>query len=99
MIVEPDGLPVVGKCLSPQAANQRLALMRTVRKRLGGIPNLATYIDIGSSRWLDRRYATRLLRRAGVRYIRGFALNTTHFNYTHEQVAYGNAIARKLGGC
>lgn len=98
VIVEPDGLPVVSKCLSRKAANQRLALMRAVSKRLGGIPNLATYMDIGSSRWLDRRHATRLLRRAGVRYIRGFALNTTHFNYTHEQVAYGNAIARRLGG-
>lgn len=98
VIVEPDGLPVVPRCLSRKAAKQRLALMRAVSKRLGGIPNLATYMDIGSSRWLSKRQATKLLRRAGVRHIRGFALNTTHFNYTHEQVAYGNAIARRLGG-
>jgi endoglucanase len=97
VIVEPDGLPVIGKCLSPRAANQRLALMRAVSKRLGSVPNLTTYIDIGSSRWLDGRYATRLLRRSGVRYVRGFALNTTHFYYTHEQIEYGDAIARRLG--
>lgn len=97
VILEPDGLPVIGRCLSPRAANQRLALMRAVAKRLGSVPNLTTYIDIGSSRWLDRRYATRLLRRSGVQHVRGFALNTTHFYFTHEQIEYGDAIARRLG--
>ena len=61
------------------------------------MPNLATYIDIGSSRWLRKRHALKLLSRAGVRHIRGFALNTTHFYYTKEQIRYGNALARKLG--
>ncbi len=98
VIIEPDGLPVVTKCLSRKASKQRLALMAAVSKRLGGIPNLATYMDIGSSRWLSRRLAVKLLRRSGVRHIRGFALNTTHFNYTHEQIAYGDAIAKRLGG-
>jgi hypothetical protein len=98
VIVEPDGLPVVTKCLSRKASKQRLELMAAVSKRLGGIPNLTTYMDIGSSRWLSKRLAIKLLRRSGVRHIRGFALNTTHFNYTHEQIAYGDAIARKLGG-
>lgn len=97
VIVEPDGLPVVSSCLSRKAARQRLALMRAVNKRLGGVPNLTTYVDIGSSRWLRKRHARALLSRAGVRYIRGFALNTTHFYFTKEQVRYGNALARKLG--
>ena len=86
IIVEPDGLPVVQKCLSRSATKQRLTLMRAVNKRLGSVPNLATYIDIGSSRWLRKGHARKLLSRAGVRYIRGFALNTTHFYYTKEQV-------------
>ncbi len=97
VIIEPDGLPVVSSCLSRKGARQRLALMRAVNKRLGGIPNLTTYIDIGSSRWLRKRHARSLLSRAGVRYIRGFALNTTHFYYTKEQIRYGNTLARKLG--
>jgi endoglucanase len=97
VIVEPDGLPVIPKCLSRKAANQRLALMRAVNRRLGGIPNLTTYIDIGSSGWLRRPQAARLLRRAGVRHIRGFALNTTHFNHTRLERRYGNALARRLG--
>jgi endoglucanase len=97
VIVEPDGLPVVNACLSRKAAKQRLALMRAVNRRLGSVPNLTTYIDIGSSRWLRKRHAAKLLRRAGVRHIRGFALNTTHFYYTKEQLRYGDALARKLG--
>jgi endoglucanase len=97
VIVEPDGLPVIRKCLSRKAGKQRLALMRAVNRRLGAIPNLTTYIDIGSSGWLRKPHARKLLRRAGVRHIRGFALNTTHFNYTRLELRYGNALARALG--
>jgi len=96
IIVEPDGLPVVKGCLSRSAGKQRLALMRAVSRRLGSVPNLTTYMDIGSSGWLRKGHAKRLLRRAGVRHIRGFALNTTHFNYTREELRYGNALARAL---
>ncbi len=97
VIVEPDGLPVIRNCLSRRAGRQRLALMRAVSRRLGGIPNLTTYIDIGSSGWLRKGPAKRLLRRAGVRHVRGFALNTTHFHYTRRELRYGNALARGLG--
>ena len=97
VIVEPDGLPVIPKCLSRSAGKQRLALMRAVLARLGSVPNLNTYIDIGSSGWLRKPLAKRLLRKAGVRHIRGFAINTTHFNYTRLERRYGNSLARVLG--
>jgi endoglucanase len=97
VIVEPDGLPVAESCLSRKATKQRLALMRAVNRRLGSVPNLTTYIDIGSSRWLRKRNARKLLSRSGIRHIRGFALNTTHFYFTSEQIRYGNTLARKLG--
>lgn len=97
VILEPDGLPVIPGCLSRSAGKQRLALMRAVAKRLRGIENLTTYIDVGSSSWLRRGVALRLLRRAGVSHVRGFALNTTHFNYTRSELRYGNWLARRLG--
>jgi len=97
VIVEPDGLPVTPKCLSRSGAKQRLELMQAVSKRLGSVPNLTTYLDIGSSGWLRRGQARRLLRKAGVRFVRGFALNTTHFNYTRNELSYGNWLARRLG--
>lgn len=98
VIVEPDGLAAIPDCLSRAAANRRLALMRAVSKRLGREPGITTYIDIGSSSWLRRGQALRLLRRSGVRHVRGFALNTTHFNRTTRELRYGNWLAKKLGG-
>jgi cellulase/cellobiase CelA1 len=98
VILEPDGLAVIPKCLSRGAARQRLALMRAVTKRLGREPGITTYIDIGSSSWLRRGQALRLLKRSGVRSIRGFAINTTHFNHTRNELRYGNWLAKKLGG-
>jgi hypothetical protein len=98
VIVEPDGLPVIPDCLSRRGGKQRLALMRAVLKRLGREPGLTTYIDIGSSSWLRRGQALRLLRRSGVARVRGFALNTTHFNRTARELRYGNWLAKKLGG-
>jgi cellulase/cellobiase CelA1 len=97
VIVEPDGLPVIPKCLSRRAGKERLGLMRATLRRLGSVPNLVTYIDAGSSSWLKRGKALRLLRRAGVRHVRGFALNSTHFNYTRDELRYGNWLARRLG--
>lgn len=98
VILEPDGLAVMPECLSRRATRQRLALMRWVTERLGREPRITTYIDIGSSSWLRRRTALRYLKRSGVKHIRGFALNTTHFNHTREELRYGNWLARRLGG-
>lgn len=98
VIIEPDGLPVIPDCLSRAAGKRRLALMRAVTKRLGQEPGITSYIDVGSSSWLRRGAALKLLRRSGVGNIRGFALNTTHFNYTRNELRYGNWLARKLGG-
>jgi hypothetical protein len=98
VIVEPDGLAVMPDCVSRAGAKRRLALMRAVSKRLGREPRIATYMDIGSSTWLRRGQALRLLRQSGVRRIRGFALNTTHFNRTARELRYGNWLAKKLGG-
>jgi hypothetical protein len=99
VIVEPDGLPVMVKgrsCLSPKAERQRIALMRWTLKRLAKLRKISTYIDIGSSSWLPRGEALSMLRKVGVRSVRGFALNTTHFNYTRQELRYGNYLAKRL---
>lgn len=99
VIVEPDGLPVMVKgrsCLSPKAERQRIALMRWTLKRLARLPKISTYIDIGSSSWLPRGEALSMLRKVGVRNVRGFALNTTHFNYTRQELRYGDYLAKRL---
>jgi hypothetical protein len=35
----------------------------------------------------------RLLRRAGIRHIRGFFLNSSHFDWTSNELRYGNKVA------
>jgi cellulase/cellobiase CelA1 len=101
VILEPDALGAMGRksgCLSPSARRNRLANLSYAAKTLGALPGIATYIDAGASDWLTAHEAVSLLKRAGVRYVRGFALNSTHFQATHSEVAYGNRIARALHG-
>jgi endoglucanase len=102
VIIEPDALGLIGRrssCLTKTARATRLALLTYAAKKLARLgPGITTYIDVGSSAWLSPGEAVNLLVKAGVRFVRGFALNSTHFNYTSKEIAYGNRIARALGG-
>ena len=100
MIIEPDALPLMGRnsnCLSRRARANRYALLSYAAKRFGEIPGLQTYIDAGASDWLRVGEAVSMLRRAGVRHVRGFALNSTHFEFTKAERRFGDAVAKRLG--
>ncbi|MGH2954970.1 MAG: glycoside hydrolase family 6 protein [Solirubrobacterales bacterium] len=56
------------------------------------------YIDAGHSAWNGAAVTARRLRRAGVRRVRGFALNVSSFRHTTTEVAYGRKVAERLGG-
>jgi Glycosyl hydrolases family 6 len=99
VILEPDALGLMGHishCLTKRAKASELSLLRYAAKRLGSLPNVTTYLDAGASDWLKPGEAVALLRKAGVRYVRGFALNSTHFETTHHEVVFGNRLARRL---
>jgi hypothetical protein len=102
VIIEPDALPLMGRisgCLSSRARANRYALLRYAAQKLGAMaPGVLTYIDAGASDWLRPSEAASMLRKAGVKYVRGFATNATHFEYTRSELRYGNAVAKKLGG-
>jgi glycosyl hydrolase family 6 len=100
IILEPDALGLMGarrSCVKRTKVASRLALLKYAAMRLGSTPGMNVYIDAGSSSWLSRRKTGSYLRRAGVAYTRGFALNSTHFNRTSHERSYGNALARHLG--
>lgn len=100
VILEPDGIGLMGarrSCLRRSEVPSRLALLAYAARRLGSTPGMNVYIDAGSSSWLKRGKAADYLRRAGVQHVRGFALNSTHFNRTSKELRYGNALARSLG--
>jgi hypothetical protein len=99
VILEPDALGLMGKnsnCLSRSARARVFANLRYAVKRLHALPNVATYIDAGSSRWLSKGQAVSFLKKAGVGSARGFALNSTHFFKTGQERPYGNKIAKAL---
>jgi hypothetical protein len=100
VILEPDALGLMGarsSCLKRSQVPGRLALLSEAARRLGSTPGMNVYIDAGSSSWLKRSKVAGYLRRAGIQYVRGFALNSTHFNRTSRELRYGDALARALG--
>jgi endoglucanase len=96
VVIEPDGLPDT-PCLGSLGA-QRLQLVTYATKTLASLPNTSVYIDAGRSDWLPAGRMISLLKRAGVRYARGFALDVTGYATTGAELRYGNTIARALGG-
>jgi endoglucanase len=61
-------------------------------------PGLVIYLDAGAADALPARRAASLLGRAGVAKIQGFFLNSTHFDWTTKEIAYGEQISRLTGG-
>ena len=99
IVLEPDALGLMGKnsnCLSRSARARVFANLRYAVKKLHALPNVATYIDAGSSRWLSKGQAVSFLKKAGVGSARGFALNSTHFFKTGQERPYGDKIAKAL---
>ncbi len=100
IILEPDAIGLMGarrSCLRRSEVPSRLALLAYAAQRLGSTPGMNVYIDAGSSSWLKRSKVASYLRRGGVRHVRGFALNSTHFNRTSKERRFGDALARSLG--
>ena len=101
IILEPDAIGLMGarrSCLKRSEVPGRLALLGYAAKRLAETPGFNVYIDAGSSSWLKAGRVISYLRQANVAYTRGFVLGSTHFNHTHKEIAYGDKVARALGG-
>lgn len=97
LLLEPDAIPA-SRCLSAGDRAVRLGLLRYAVRTLAALPRAAVYLDAGAGDWLKEREVAPLLRRAGIAAARGFALNTTHFDWTAAEVAYGMRLSRLLGG-
>jgi endoglucanase len=61
-------------------------------------PHLVLYMDGGAADANAWSEDARFLRAAGVQNAQGFVLNPTHFDWTTRELAYGQRIARALGG-
>jgi endoglucanase len=97
LFLEMDALITVG-CLSHQGVAVRMHELHDAIDVLSAVPHLVTYLDAGAADALPARKVASLLRRAAVGQIQGFFLNSTHFDWTSKEIAYGERISRLTGG-
>jgi endoglucanase len=98
LILEPDALGLLDKCLSPADQKERLGLLHDAVRVLRGHPDTVVYLDAGNAHWIPAPQMAERLRAAGVEEADGFALNVSNYIGTAETIRYGEAISRLLGG-
>ncbi len=76
-----------------------LQLVSYAARVFSALPHTSVYID-GGVHWFPMRtaQAVSMLEQAGIRYARGFALNTTEYDATGAELEYGAGIIRALQG-
>jgi endoglucanase len=98
VVLEPDALGLLAKCLSPADQEERLGLLSDAVRVLAAGAETRVYLDAGNARWIPAPEMARRLRGAGVAGADGFALNVSNYIGTEESVAYGKELSALLGG-
>ena len=95
VVLQPDG--PFALC-APHRSRVFSHLLAYAVRTLSALPHTSVYIDAGASDWLrdDPAKALRILLPAGVARARGFALNSTHYASTEDEVRFGAAVVRAL---
>lgn len=92
MILEPD-LAVAWGGWKPDV---RFGLTAYAAKKLGALPNTKIYLDGSDADWLKADKAVTMLLKAGVTYVDGIALGSTHYSSTAGNIRYGADLVRRL---
>jgi hypothetical protein len=93
MDLQPD-LPVWTH--EPNGSHVALDLVNYAAQKFAALPHTSVYINAGAADWLTVAQAVSMLRRAGVRYVRGFTLDDTHYDSNVHQIEYGAKIVSAL---
>jgi endoglucanase len=93
LILQPD-LPF--ELCVPHHSQLPMQLVSYAARAFSALPHTSVYIDAGAADWPSVPEAVSMLRGAGVRYTRGFALNATHYDSTQHEIMFGQRIARGL---
>lgn len=94
VILEPDALAQLGDC---DGQGDRVGFLKYAAQKLteaGG----EVYIDAGHSGWLTPSTVADRLNQVGFQYAKGFALNTSNYQTTASEKAYGEQISALTGG-
>ena len=94
---EPDSLGTID-CLARSRRRARLKLLAYGVRVLSRLPNATIYLEAGASDWEPAKRTAWQLRQIGIRRVRGFMLNVTHYDWTSRNVRHGLAISRRVGG-
>ncbi len=97
LFLEMDSLITVN-CLSQHGRAVRLHELHDAINILSKVPRLVVYLDAGAADALSAVRTARLLREAGVAKIQGFFLNSTHFDWTLNEIRYGEMVSQLTGG-
>jgi endoglucanase len=92
LFYEFDSLITVG-CLSSGGLSARIGELQYGLKKLSSLPHTVIYIDAGAADALPYKTAARLLNRVGLGSIQGFFLNSTHYDWTQNEVNYGKKVS------
>jgi len=98
VVLEPDALGQLTKCLKPADQKARLGMIRDAVDVLEATAGVSVYVDGGNAKWLPAPEMAKRLKAAGVEDADGFALNISNYVATDETIAYGRAISSALGG-
>jgi endoglucanase len=94
---EPDSLGTLD-CQTKRRRRARLRLLAYGVRVLSRLPRATIYLEAGASDWESARRTARLLRIVGIRRVRGFMLNVTHYDWTSSNIRHGMKISRRVGG-
>ena len=95
VIMQPDGPFVL---CAPGNSKIPAQLIQYGVRKLSALPNTSVYIDAGAADWNrdDPKRALQMLIPMGIRWARGFALNSTHYDSTERQVRYAAKVSQAL---
>jgi endoglucanase len=98
VILEPDAVPLLKKCLSDADQKERLELLAFAVRTLTSLPRTWVYLDAGHSDWIPAAEMAERLKGAGIGGADGFSLNVSNYKTTEALMAYGKDLSARLGG-
>jgi endoglucanase len=97
VIIEPDALGDFN-CMTQTQINDRLGMLTYATQQLQQKAiNTYAYLDGGNAGWVAAPTMASRLNSAGVRNVRGFALNVSNYYTTNQSVSYANSVNSSLG--
>jgi cellulase/cellobiase CelA1 len=97
VVIEPDALGDFA-CMGGPAIAERLGMLTYATQMFQQkAPNTYAYLDGGNAGWVPPSTMAGRLNSAGVRNIRGFAVNVSNYYTTGASVTYATAVAAALG--